>query len=316
MTEDKSTVSGSSRTGFLKADAVYSPRALAFYALGVALGLILGGIGLFNARGTVTNRVPPEDLAVVNQQPILRSDFITQLENETGKDFKDTTRQEQLQVLDEMLREELFVQRGLELNFAETDQNTRYALYDIVEQQITADVSISKTKDADLRKFFDANRDKFMTTGSMSVHHLVLAQDDRDKASRAAQDLRNGAPLDEVKKRYGLTEGQYFPDDQYYLAKVHLGDGLFEQVSKLNTGEVTDPIKQDDGFHIIDVVANDKPVPKSWEDAQSEVELVYADSEKARVMNNMMKFLRGRSTILIADDYKDDYDPDTFTGTN
>ena len=75
------------RSDFFRADKISTSRATVFYALGVIGGLILGGIGLFNARGTTTNTVPPEDLALVNQVPILRSDFINQLESETGLKF-------------------------------------------------------------------------------------------------------------------------------------------------------------------------------------------------------------------------------------
>jgi len=73
-------------------------------AIGAVIGLIIAGIGLFSARGTATNNVPPEDIALVNQRPVLRSDFVTQLESETGDTFEQATRAEKLKVLDEMIR--------------------------------------------------------------------------------------------------------------------------------------------------------------------------------------------------------------------
>lgn len=200
---------------YLQADKVSSTRALTLYAVGVVIGLILGGIGLFTARGTTTNKVPEENMALVNQRPILRSDFVTQLENETGKPLAETTRAEQIRVLDEMIREELFVQRGLELDYAETDQETRNALYNIVEQQVTAAVNFGKASEQDLQEYYDKHK----------------------------QDFKNG-------------------DRQLTLEEAH---------QEVMTAQ----------FH----------------------------AEKDRVLNNMMTFLRNRSTILIADDYKQDYKP-------
>jgi parvulin-like peptidyl-prolyl isomerase len=303
------------RPDYLRADKVSTPRAMVMYASGVVIGLILGGIGLFNARGTTTNTVPKEDLAIVNQRPILRSDFITQLETETGLPFAETTREDQLRVLDEMLREELFVQRGLELDFAETDQDTRYALFAIVEQQITADVSISKDTDEELQAYFDKNKEQFKTEGKLDVHNLVLQDGDSAKAAQAAQALRDGASLDEVKQHFGLTEGEYYPDEYAYLAKIHLGDAVFAKVQALDSGQVSEPIQSDDGYHIVQVIHHSKPQQETFEEAKSDLQTAYYNSEKARVMNNMMNFLRGRSNILIADDYKDDYNPDDFAGT-
>jgi hypothetical protein len=198
------------RGNFFRANAVSNSRALVCYALGIVVGLVLGGIALFNARGTTTNQVPEEDLALVNQRPVLRSDFLAQLEAEVGP-FDQTTREDQLRVLDEMVREELFVQRGLELDFAETDPDTRYELYNIVEAQILAGVSTGSSTEEQLRAYYDSHRDEF--------------------------------------------------------------------------GE------------------------QSFEDAHAEVETQFYDAERSRVMGNMLEFLHGRSTILIADDYKADYDP-------
>ncbi len=301
---------------FLRADKVSNSRAMTLYALGVVLGLILGGIGLFNARGTTTNKVPAEDLALVNHRPILRSDFLTQLENETGVPFEQTTKQDQLRVLDEMLREELFVQRGLELDFAETDQDTRSALYNIVEQQATADAAIGKATDKELHEFFDKNRNQFMTEGKLDAHDLVLADGDSAKAAEAAKALRDGAKLDEVKKRYGLTEETYNASEFYYLAKVHLGDKIFAEAKNLDTGVVSEPVLDDDGYHIVQVISNSKPVQQSFEEARQVLPTIYSNSEKARVLFNIMSFLRSRSTILIADDYKNDYKPEDFAGAN
>jgi parvulin-like peptidyl-prolyl isomerase len=310
-----STPDSATSADFLRADKVSNSRALTLYAIGVVLGLTLGGIGLFNARGTTTNKVPDDVLALVNQQPILRSDFITQLENEMGVPFAESTQEDRLRVLDEMLREELFVQRGLELNFAETDQDTRSALYYIVEQQVTADVNFSKATDQELRDFYDKHQAAFMTEGKLDVHNLVLVDQDPAKAMQVVEALRAGTDINEVKMRFGLTEGTYYQAELYYLAKVHLGAALFEAAKQLDAGQYSDPVLAEDGFHIVQVVSNSKPVPQNYEQALAgSLRGAYGQSEKNRVLTNIMKFLRSRSTILIADDYKDTYRPEDFDG--
>jgi len=301
---------------YWRADTVSHTRAMVFYSLGIIVGLILGGISLFNARGTTTNQVPDEVLALVNQRPILRSDFVIQLESETGLSFDESSREEQLRVLDEMLREELFVQRGLELDFAETDQNTRYALYDIVEQQILGDVLIGGATEAELRAFYEANRGEFMSRGQITVHHLIQSSKDAGAATLAALALREGMALDEAKQRFALVEAQYYPGDFYYSAEVHLGDTLYALAIQLDPGQVSDPVLLDDGYHLLQVLQHKRPEPLSFEDAGTDVQTPFYDSEKTRVMDNMLRFLRNRSSILIADDYVQDYRPEDFTGGN
>src|SRR5690349_14653314 len=143
-------------------------------ALGAIIGLIVAGIGLFSARGTATHNVPPEDIALVNQRPVLRSDFVTQLESETGETFEQATRAEKLKVLDEMIREELLVQRGLELDFAETDQPTRNALAMAMDQQALAEVTTSQPTEQQLRDFFEKNRTRYASDGILTVRHVLI----------------------------------------------------------------------------------------------------------------------------------------------
>jgi len=71
-------------------------------------------------------------------------------------------------VLDEMIREELFVQRGLELDFPGTDPDTRSALVAAVEQQVVADVTTHQPADAELQKYFEENRSNYATEGTMA----------------------------------------------------------------------------------------------------------------------------------------------------
>lgn len=300
------------QSDFMRGNKISSTRALTFYSVGVVAGLILGGIGLFNARGTTTNKVPPEDLALVNQRPILRSDFITQLETETGESFDKTTRADQLRVLDEMIREELFVQRGLEMDFAETDQPTRLALYDVVEQQAYAEVTVDKVTEEQLHKFFDSHRNLFMTDGQLDLHDLVQPDSDKDKATAAVAALRQGMALEKVKQQYGLEEEKYAGKQPYVVVKTNLGDVLFAKVNNMAGGTVSDPLPSDNGLHVVQVIDNEIPVQKSYDDAHGELSFVRFDTEKARVLNNVFKFLRGRSTIFIGDDYKKDYDPDAL----
>ena len=305
------------KSDFFRADKISTSRATIFYALGVVGGLILGGIGLFNARGTTTNTVPPADLALVNQVPILRSDFINQLESETGQKFGEAPRKEKLRVLDEMLREELLVQRGLELNFAETDQASRNALVSAVEQQAIAEVTTSQPTEEQLKKQYDTHRARYATEGTMTVHNLLVLEsldkdDAMDRGTAAAAALRQGMPLLEVEQRYGLVLNKFYDEDFYFAAKIHLGDKIYAQVVNLNAGQVTDPIRTDNGYHVVQMMKNTRPVPLSYARARSQVLTDYKNEEQARLMNNTVSFLRNRSKILIAKDYLGDYNPDDF----
>jgi parvulin-like peptidyl-prolyl isomerase len=280
-------------------------------AIGAIFGLAIAGVGLFSARGTATRNVPPEDIALVNQRPVLRSDFVAQLETETGETFEQATRAEKLKVLDEMIREELLVQRGLELDFAETDQPTRNSLAMAMDQQALADVTTSQPTEQQLHAFFEKNPARYASDGILTVRHLVLAtkggtpEEREQKAREVVAALRAGTVVEEVIARFGLTEPRNDGDEFYFAAKIHLGDALFAQALKLKDGEVTEPLGEADGVHIVKVIHDKVPVPLTFERARLQVLTDLKNAQQERLMASTMKFLRERSKILVSSDYSD-----------
>ena len=306
-----------SRGGFWDFKSVNPLRSMIGFGLGATIGLGIAGFGLFTAKGTVTHVVPPENVALVNQRPILRTDFIAQTEAELGKPFGEATVAERLKVLDEMLREELFVQRGLELDFPGTDPDTRTALVAAVEQQVVADVTTHQPADAELQKYFDDNRANYATEGTMALHNLLLAKakagapDAMAAAQKAAEALRAHRPLDEVVKTYGLQElvPEHASDEQFYFAqKIHLGEPLYERALTLNNGDVSDPIAAGDGIHVIQMVKHVKPLPLTFERVRSQVLTEYIAAAKKKLEDADLRYLRDKADILVAEDYADAYE--------
>jgi hypothetical protein len=302
--------------GFWDFNRVAPARSILFLSIGALVGLGIAGYGLFTAKGTVTHVVPPENVALVNQRPILRTDFIAQTETEYGKPFGEASPAERLKILNDMIREELFVQRGLELDFPGTDPDTRAALVAAVEQQVVADVTTHQPSDTELRDYFDQRRASYASEGLMTLHHLVLPKvkasgpDAMATVRKAAEALRTGKSLDEVKTAFGLEEivPEHAGDEQFYFAeKIHLGDALYPLALALNDGQVSEPLAVDDGIHILQMVRNSRPVQLDFARARSQVLSDYVAAAKKRLEDADERYLRDKAEILIADDYAESY---------
>jgi parvulin-like peptidyl-prolyl isomerase len=216
-----------------------------------------------------------------------------------------------------MIREELFVQRGLELDFPGTDPDTRTALVAAVEQQVVADVTTHQPADAELQKYFEENRSSYATEGTMALHNLLLPKakasgpDALAAAQKVAEALRAHMPLAEVVKTYGLQElvPEHASDEQFYFAqKIHLGEALYERVLSLGDGEVSDPVAAADGIHVIQMVKHTKPLPLTFERVRSQVLNDFITAAKKRLEDADLQYLREKGDILIADDYAADYE--------
>jgi hypothetical protein len=273
-------------------------RALTLAALGALLGLALAGIGLFTAKGSSTFIVPPEDVATVNQQPLSRLDFDSQIKAIFNLDPAQASLAQKRKVLDDMIREELFVQRAEELDVAGVDPDVRAAMVSAIEQQAAADAITAQPKEAQLRAWFNTHRASYAGEGTISLRDLIFPL---DKASAAAQTLKDGAAPADVLARFGGHETFAVKGEEFYFAaQIHLGPALFALARATPSGGVV----LGPGGHVLCILINSPPRPIPYEKARDQVLSDFREASAARLKAGDERFLRERANILIAPDLK------------
>jgi parvulin-like peptidyl-prolyl isomerase len=284
---------------------VGSRRSLLFMGCGALVGLVLAGYALFTARGTSTLIVPPDDVALVNQQPIARSDYLLQLQTLYGVDLPHATNAQRRKVLDDMIREELFVQRGKELDVASTDPDVRAAMVNSVELEIAADAITAQPSEAQLRTYYTLHQARYASEGIMTVRDLVFALSESKAADAAAEALKSSAPTPMLLAQWHASDSRKVGDEEFYFAaKIHLGDHLFEMARALPDGGVSAPVAGTDAIHVLYMVKNKRPVPFDFAAARDRVLTDYRNDAIAALRTGDEAFLRKRANVLIADDVR------------
>ena len=249
--------------------------------------------------------MPPEDVALVNQQPVSRIDFIAQLQTLFGADLEHATREQRQKVLSDMIREELFVQRGRELDLASSDPDVRAALVNGVELEIAADAITSQPSEAKLQAYYEAHREKYASEGIMTVHDYVFAAG-MAAAAHAAVTLLGSAPHDSAPvAALKSHESSKVGDEQFYFAaKIHLGEPLFAVARSLPTGGVSSVIETPDGLHVLYMQENRQPRPQDFATTRQQVLADFRKDAITRLRIGDEGFLRKRANVLIADDMR------------
>ena len=262
-------------------------RSVTLASIGAVIGLVMAGFALFTARGTSTLIVPPEDVALVNQQPIVRSDYQALLRTLYGVAESQATPRQRQRVLDDMIQEELLVQRGLELDVAAFDPDVRSAMVSAVEQSVAADAVSRQPKEADLKAFYDAHQARYANEGVMTLKDLVFPS-----AEAAATGLR------------GRDSGKVDGAEYYFAAKIHLGEPLFDIAQRLSSGGVSAPVALPDGVHVLHMIENRTPVARDFDAARAQVLNDYTQQAIKRLQDRQAQFLRKRANILVAKDLR------------
>ena len=273
-------------------------RSLILCALGAIIGLMIAGFGLFTAKGTRTSVVPAEDVALVNGVPILRSDYIQQLRALYDVSLSGATPVQRRKTLDDMIREELVVQRGVELGLQSDTIEVRDALAGAVEAQTAADATMARPSEAELHAFYSAHRDEFADEGVMALadYRLPPGATSAMIADEVAA-LRAGKGSS-VPRSGAMSDG----DEYYFAAKLHLGEQLFAVACNLKPGEVSRPVALPEGTHIVVMVKNTPPQAPPFEAVRDKV-LAAAIAAQAKLLTAAnARFLRKRADIRVAPD--------------
>ncbi|HEY2677961.1 MAG TPA: peptidylprolyl isomerase [Steroidobacteraceae bacterium] len=280
-------------------------RSMAMMACGAILGLALAGYSLFTARGTSTLHVPAEDVALVNQQPISRIDYLAQLQTLFSVDLQHASAQQRKKVLDDMIREELFVQRGKELDVASSDPDVRAALVNAVELEIAADAITSQPTEEKLRAYFESHKERYASEGIMTVHDYVFPPAESSAAADAVKILKSASAADSAGRFKDRESGKVGDEQFYFAAKIHLGDPLFEVARTLSPGAVSMPLVMADGIHVLYMTANQRPRPRDFATVRDQVLSDYRGEAIARLRSGDEGFLRKRANVLLADDMRE-----------
>jgi hypothetical protein len=272
-------------------------RSLILCVVGAIAGLVIAGFGLFTAQGTRTSTVPPEDAAVVNQIPILMADYLQQLHAIYEVDLARATKAQKEKILDDMIREELYVQRGIELGMANDDIDVRATLVTATEAQTAADATNAGATEAELRGYFDRHQATYAGEGTIELGDWLVPQNRAGDGERIAAAIRAGASL----QSQSLTSSKLIDDGQeyYFAARAHLGEPLFAVARRLHDGEVG--IATISGqTHILVVKHNAIPTPARFEMVRDHVLSDYIRDRVAEVERANGRFLRKRADIKIA----------------
>jgi hypothetical protein len=311
------------REDFFDLSKPHVRRSMVVLALGALLGLAIAGYGLFTAKGTRSRSVPPEDLALVNNRPILRSDFMTQVQTEFATPFAESTPEQRAKVLQDMVAEELQVQRGLEIDLPSFDPDVRTALVAGVQLEVSADVMAQQPTEQELRAYYGAHKERYVGEGVMRLRDLVAksgpaATTDRGtkdqgtkdqvmaKAQQAVTALRAGMPVEQAMQRYGLEDSGVFMaagrvdtgEIFEFAARAKLPREIYAAAATLRGGQVSEPLLQGDVVHVIVMLEHRMPLQEDYAAAADKVWTDYKNEAQARVRDANVRYLRGRADIL------------------
>jgi len=156
---------------------------------------------------------------------------------------------------------------------------TEEALRDIYIE----DVMRSKISEAEVKARYDAEIAKLPKTEEMRARHVLVKEEDEEKAKKIAADARGGADFAELAKANSVGPSAPKGGDLGYFTADKMVPEFSAAAAALDIGGISDPIKTQFGWHVIKLEDKRNQAPPAFEAVEPAVRrLVLADSVKAR----------------------------------
>ncbi|MDH7479908.1 MAG: peptidylprolyl isomerase, partial [Syntrophomonadaceae bacterium] len=250
----------------------------------LVLGVILAAVAAFGFVNSSRNVV-----ASVNGENIGKEELYNLLVKQGGREALDTliakkiveqeARKMNIGASEADIQKEMekyYESYGGEENFKQVVASSGYSLED-VREDIAFNVKVKKllepritvTEEA-MRQYFEANREEFAEKEQVRARHILV--DSAEKAGEVKQKLANGEDFAQLAKAYSTDPGTRDSGGELgFFGAGQMAKEFEKAAFALAVGEVSDPVKTDYGYHIIQVEEHKPAKEANFEESRERI---------------------------------------------
>lgn len=245
-------------------------------------------------------------LAEVNSGSITTGDFNRELKNlpEYLKSMADTP-QGRKEMLDTMVIRELILQqaskdgvdKGPEIEEKLQDLKKRLIVEAFLKKKVESESQVS---DADLKKFYDQNIDKFKTGEQVKASH-ILVKTEKEAKDILAQ-IKAGGNFEELAKKHSVDSSSAKGGDLGWFGKGSMVPAFEKAALALKEGQVSDVVKSDFGFHIIKLTGKRPAGTRPFEEVKEQIKAAIMPTKQQEVFQKIKEELKKTAKITVKED--------------
>lgn len=188
------------------------------------------------------------------------------------------------QLLEQIIAFELFYRYGKDNNM---DQTQKFVdSLEIAKRQILTEIAIenviseAKVIDDEAEDYYKANEAMFTRGETIEARHILV--DSEELANEVIKEIKGGMPFAEAATKYSSCPSKAEGGNLGRFGKGQMVPEFEEAAFKLEPGKISDPVKTQFGYHIIEV--------QSKQEAQVEPFSKVKDMIKSRLLQERQNF--------------------------
>jgi peptidyl-prolyl cis-trans isomerase C len=276
------------------------------------LAIAICATALFACQGKQDTAAKPGDkkevktLAEVNGKNITSVDFEREVKNlpDYLKAMAETP-QGRKEMLDTMVIRELILQqatkdgidKGKDIEDKLQDLKKRLIVEAFLKKKVETDSQLS---DADLKKFYEQNIDKFKAGEQVKASHILVKTE--KEANEVLAKIKAGGNFEELAKKHSVDSSSAKGGDLGWFGKGSMVPPFEKAAMALKEGQISGAVKSDFGFHIIKLTGKRAAGTRPFEEVKDQIKGALMPSKQQEIFQKIKEDLKKNAKINIKEE--------------
>jgi len=245
-------------------------------------------------------------IADVNGTTITTGDFTRELKNlpDYLKAMADTP-QGRKEMLDTMVIRELILQqaskdgvdKGPEIEEKLQELKKRLIVESFLKKKVETEAQIS---DADLKKFYEQNVDKFKAGEQTKASHILVKTE--KEANDILAQIKAGAKFEDLAKKSSVDSSAAKGGDLGWFGKGTMVPAFEKAVQALKEGQISGVVKSDFGYHIIKLTGKRAAGVRPFDEVKDQIKGALMPTKQQEIFQKIKEELKKSAKISIKED--------------
>lgn len=157
-----------------------------------------------------------------------------------------------------------------------------------------------KVNDDETKKFYDANKDKFLAPAMWRASHILVTSE--SEARQIQSELAKGASFEELARARSMDATASRGGDIGYFRPGQLVPDFEKAALKLNAGETSDIVHTQFGYHIIKLTDRKESAPENYDKAKRVIESELKAVKRSELFDKVLSDLKKKYGAHIEED--------------
>jgi len=206
-----------------------------------------------------------------------------------------------MQLLNELINQELLYLEALEkgvdkeegylneLERVKADLLKQYSL-----RKLLGSVSVTE---GEILDYYNQNKDKFNKPESVKANHILV--DTKEKAEEILNEIKEGLDFQEAARKYSSCPSKNNGGNLGYFTRGRMVPEFEEAAFKMNKGDISNPVKTQFGYHLIEVTDKKEPQISKFDEVRDQIYQILLGKRQNEIYLKKTRELKDNYEVLI-----------------